>query len=384
MMKTTPARHATRIHLSVPHMGEKEFGYVREAFETNWLSTAGPHLQALEDEFARYTGRDAVALASGTAGIHLGLKLLGIEPGDDVVVPTLTFVAACNPVLYEGARPVFIDSERRSWNMDPHLLEECLRARAERGKLPRAVVVVHLFGQTADLDAIASICAEYELPLLEDAAEALGATHRDRIPGTIGAVGVYSLNGNKIITGSGGGVLVAQRREWVDKARYWSTQARDPGLDYLHSEIGYNYRMSNVIAGIARGQLEVLEQRVEQRRAIAFRYRDAFADLPGISLMPQAPWGRHTNWLSCFLIDAETFGVSARQLIARLDAANIEARPVWKPLHTQELYRECEVFGGAVAERLNRDGLCLPSSTSMTLDEQQFVIDRVREAAGRQ
>src|SRR5690625_801681 len=382
-MQASQLRHETRIHLSVPHMGGNELAYVQEAFESNWISTAGPHLTALEEELLKYSGLPTVALSSGTAGIHLGLKLLGVGLGDEVVVPTLTFAAGANPGLYQGARPVFIDSERQSWNLGPNLLESFLKNRAAEGKLPKAVTVVHLFGQSADLDAIVEICQRFEVPLLEDAAESLGATYKGKIPGTFGDVGVFSLNGNKIITGSGGGLLVAQKKEWVDKARYWSTQARDPGVDYLHSEIGYNYRMSNILAGIARGQLEILEERVEQRRAIAFRYRDAFSDLPGIVLMPQAPWGRHTNWLSCFTIDREKFGVSARELIQLLDAANVEARPVWKPMHTQKLYEGYEVVGGEVAEDLNENGLCLPSSTLMTEEEQQFVIDRVREAAGR-
>lgn len=384
MSKMNPTtRHPRRIPLSVPHMGGRELAYVEEAFDTNWISTVGPNLTALEEAFSRYTGAPAVALASGTAAIHLGLKLLGLKPGGEVVVPTLTFAAGCNPVLYEHGRPVFVDSERRSWNLDPNLLEDLLKRRAERGQaLPQVVTVVHLFGQSADLDPIVEICGRYGIPLLEDAAEALGATYKGGVPGTFGEVGVFSLNGNKIITSSGGGVMVAKRKEWVDKARFWSTQARDPGLDYLHSEVGYNYRMSNILAGVARGQLEILEQRVEQRRAIAFRYRDGFADLPGISLMPQAEWGRHTNWLSCFLVDEATFGMSARDLIAYLDSANVEARPVWKPLHTQKLYQGFETVGGAVAEDLNRNGLCLPSSTNMTEEEQRFVIDRVREAAG--
>lgn len=375
-------RFPTRIFLSVPHMEGTERAFVQEAFETNWVSTAGPHLTALEAEFEEYAKRPAVALSSGTAALHLGLKLLGLKPGGEVVVPTLTFAAGCNPVLYEHGRPVFVDSERQSWNMDPNLLEDLLKKRAERGKtLPQVVTVVHLFGQSADLDAIVEVCNRFEIPLLEDAAESLGATYKGEIPGTFGDVGIFSLNGNKIITSSGGGLLVARQKEWVDKARYWSTQARDPGLDYLHSEVGYNYRMSNVLAGIARGQLEVLEKRVEQRRAIAFRYRDALSDVPGIELMPQAPWGRHTNWLSCFLVNEREFGLSARELIAFLDAANVDARPVWKPLHTQKLYAGYEIVGGAVAEELNRHGLCLPSSTNMSDEQQQFVIDRIREAA---
>ena len=361
-------------------MGGAELGYVREAFATNWLSTVGPNLVGLEREFSELTGLPAVALGSGTAGIHLGIKLLGVGPGDEVVTPTLTFAASCNPVLYERATPVFIDSERASWNLDAQLLEEFLRKRAAINRLPKAVTVVHIFGQAADMDSILGICRRYELPVLEDAAECLGATYKGRVPGTLGDVGVFSFNGNKIITCTGGGMLVSSRQEWVDKARYWSTQARDPGLNYLHSEVGYNYRLSNVLAGIARGQLQILGLRVEQRRAVAFRYRDAFADLPGIELMPQAPYGLHTNWLSCFLIDEAKFGMSQATLIKFLDAANIESRPVWKPMHTQKLFQAYEVIGGAVAEDLNSRGICLPSSSSLSHEEQEFVIARVREA----
>ncbi len=384
MSKTT--RFKQRIHLSKPHMGEWELRFVQEAFRDNWISTVGNHLNALEEEFSNYTGLPGVAIATGTAGIHLGLKLLGVRDGDEVVSPTLTFAGGCNPILYERARPVFIDSERDSWNMDPALLAEFLEKRAKIGRLPRAVIVAHLFGQCADMAPILEACRRFEVPVLEDAAEALGATYQDRVPGTLGDVGVYSFNGNKIITGSTGGFLVAPDRERVEKARFWATQARDPGADYRHSELGYNYRMSNVVAAIARGQFRVLEERVRQRRAVAFRYRDAFTELPGIELMPQATYGRHTNWLSCFLIDEDRFGISRDKLIEHLDAANIEARPVWKPMHTQELYRDAEVVGGTVAEDLNLRGICLPSSSSLTEDEKEFVIERVLEACpeGRQ
>jgi pyridoxal phosphate-dependent aminotransferase EpsN len=276
-----------RVLLSVPHMGGTEMKYVRDAFESNWLSTVGPNLTALEQEFSALAGLPSVALGSGTAGIHLGLKLIGVKSGTEVVTPTLTFAASCNPICYEHAVPVFIDSERSSWNLDPQLLSDFLRSRASVNKLPKAVTVVHLFGQTADMDPILEICQRYEIPVLEDAAEALGASYKGKFPGTMGDVGVYSFNGNKIITSTSGGMLIAKKKEWVDKARYWSTQARDPGINYLHSELGYNYRLSNVLAGIARGQLQVLSLRVEQRRAIAFRYRDALADIPGIEFMPQ-------------------------------------------------------------------------------------------------
>lgn len=368
-------------------MGVAELEHVRGAFTSNWLSTVGPNLTALERRFADRVGRPAVALGSGTAGIHLAIKLLGIGPGDEMVTPTLTFAASCNPILYERGVPVFIDSDRTSWNLDPNRLAEFLARRARVNRLPKAVTVVHLFGQCADLDPILETCRRYELPLLEDAAECLGAQYRGRVPGTLGAVGVYSFNGNKIITGTCGGMLVSARKDWVDKARHWSTQARDADphgvSNYVHTEAGYNYRMSNVLAGIVLGQLEVLDLRVQQRRAVAFRYRDAFADLPGLELMPQAPYGLHTNWLSCFLVDETRFGMSSADLIRYLEAANVEARPVWKPMHTQPLYRGFECIGGEVAEDLNRRGICLPSSSSLSLEDQQFVIDRVRDAAGR-
>ena len=377
-------RYPSRIHLSVPHMGGTERQYVQEAFESNWLSTVGPNLAALEQDFGRLVNLPAVALGTGTAALHLGLKLLGVGPGDEVVVPTLTFAASCNPVLYEQASPVFLDSDPGSWNLDPGLLDDFLRRRAALNRLPKAVIVVHLFGQSADLDPILATCRQHGVAVLEDAAESLGARYHDRHPGTFGDVGVFSFNGNKIITGTSGGMLVSARQDWVDRARFWSTQARDAdpqGINnYVHSELGYNYRLSNVLAGIIRGQLEVLDLRVTQRRAVAFRYRDAFADLPGITLMPQADYGLHTNWLSCFLVDPVTFGCSAGDLIRRLLAANVEARPVWRPMHTQPLYRRFECVGGAVAEDVNRRGICLPSSSSLTAEEQQFVIERVHEA----
>ena len=371
-----------RILLSLPHMGGREQIYVSEAFASNWMSTVGPNITAFEREFENRIGLPSVALSSGTAAIHLGLRLLGVGPGDEVFCPTLTFAASCNPVRYLGAEPVFLDSDYVTWNLDPNILEDALRERAQRGKLPRALVVVDLYGQCADLDSILAICRSYEVPALEDAAEALGATYRKRPAGTFGELGVFSFNGNKIITTTGGGMLASRNAAWVEKARFWSQQARDPGIAYEHSELGYNYRMSNVLAGIGRGQLEVLDLRVQQRRAIAFRYREAFAGLPGISLMPQAPYGLHTNWLSCFLIDEAEFGCSRDELIRSLDAANIESRPVWKPMHLQLLYAGCQCYGGEVAEDLFRRGICLPSSSSLSLEDQLYVINQVRFGAG--
>jgi len=369
-----------RLYLSIPHMGGSEIGYVQEAFDSNWLSSVGPNLDAFESAFSGRLGMPSVALSSGTAALHLGLRLLGVGPGDKVVVPTLTFVASANPVLYLGGTPVFIDSDPDTWNLDPELLRNYLESSAKKGELPKAVVVVHLFGQSADMDPILEVCRRYGVPILEDAAEALGGTYKGKALGTLGDIGIFSLNGNKIITATGGGVLISPNQEWVDKAQFWSQQARDPGVDYLHSEVGYNYRMSNVLAGIARGQLEVLDAHIEARRAIAFRYRDAFKHIPGITLMPQADYGLHINWLSCFLIDESAFGMSQSELISFLAKANVESRPVWKPLHTQAVFQGAECIGGAVAERLNRDGICFPSSSCLTPEEQTFVVDCVCEA----
>jgi len=393
-IKTVVRPFPYRIHLSKPHMGIRELEYVEEAFKSNWLSTVGPHLEALESEFQRLIGLPAVALSSGTAALHLAYKLLGVGSGDEVITATLTFAASCNPICYEGARPVFIDAEPCTWNIDPELLAEELERRARINRLPKAVSIVHLFGQSADIDAIMQACRKYDIPLIEDAAESLGASYKGRHPGTFGQVGVYSFNGNKVITGTTGGMLVSPRKEFVEKARFWSTQARDPDplgvRNYVHSELGYNYRLSNVLAGIVRGQLEVLEERVSQRRAVFDRYRRAFEDLEGITPQPEANFGRpedlrsgntrHSRWLSCFLIDEKKFGISASDLIRLLDRVNVESRPVWRPMHTQPLYSGCECVRGSVAEDLNRRGVCLPSSSCLTEEEQEFIIETIRAA----
>jgi pyridoxal phosphate-dependent aminotransferase EpsN len=363
-------------------MGGTEQTYVRQAFTSNWLSTVGPNITAFEQEFEERIGLPAVALGSGTAAVHLGLRLLGVGPGDEVFCPSLTFVASCNPARYLGAQPVFLDSDYETWNLDPELLRRALDRRAAANKLPKALIVVHLFGQCADMDPILELCNRYEVPVLEDAAEALGSFYKGKPAGAFGQVAAFSFNGNKIITTTSGGMLVSPNAAWVEKARFWSQQARDPGVAYEHSELGYNYRMSNVLAGIGRGQLEVLDLRVQQRRAIAFRYRDAFADLPGISLMPQASYGVHTNWLSCFLIEEKKFGCTRDELIRLLDSANIESRPLWKPMHLQSLYSSCERYGGEVAEDLFRRGICLPSSSSLTEQEQLHVVNTVRRTVG--
>jgi pyridoxal phosphate-dependent aminotransferase EpsN len=372
----------SRVYLSVPHMGGREEEYVREAFASNWLSSVGPNLDAFEQAFATRVGRPAVALTSGTAAMHLGLRLLGVGPGDEVLVSDLTFVASVNPIRYLGAKPLLVDSDPSTWEMSPALLGEALDDLARRGRRPRAVVVVHLYGQTADMDPILAVCRRHDVPVLEDAAEALGATYRGAPAGALGDVGVFSFNGNKIITTTGGGMLVAQA-DWVEKARFWSTQARDPGAAYHHTEMGFNYRLSNVLAGIGRGQLEVLDERVRQRRSIAFRYRDAFADLPGVTFMPQAPYGLHTNWLSCFLVDPEAFGATRDDVLAALAAADVEARPLWKPMHLQPLYADAPCWGGDVSAKLFQQGLCLPSSSSLSDRDQDRAIVAVRGMVGR-
>jgi pyridoxal phosphate-dependent aminotransferase EpsN len=361
-------------------MGTRELPLVQEVFASNWLSTVGPHLTALENYCQQQWGLHGVALASGTAAIHLGLKALGVGAGDEVLVSTLTFAASANPIVYLGARPIFMDSERTSWNLDPNLLSDFLARRARDNRLPKALELVHIFGQPASLKDILAICRQYELPVLEDAAEALGATFDGCQVGTLGDLGVFSFNGNKIITCTSGGLLVSRNRAWIEQAQHWSTQARDPdpGNNYVHTQIGYNYRLSNLLAGIALGQLGVLETRVAQRRAVFQRYADAFQDLPALTPMPEAPWGHATRWLSCFVLDANSRHTAAT-LAQALLALNIDSRPVWKPLHTQPVFRQYEAIGGAVAEDLNRRGICLPSSSNLLPEEQEYVIECVKE-----
>lgn len=368
-----------RIYLSSPHMGELEEQYVAEAFATNWIAPLGPHVDAFEREFCKIVGsKHAAALSSGTAALHLALKLVGVGPGDEVLVSTLTFSASVNPIVYLGARPVFIDSERESWNLDPALLAETLEARAKQGRLPKALVLVHLYGQSADLDPIIALCEQYGVALVEDAAEALGATYRDRVPGTFGRAGIYSFNGNKIITTSGGGMLVSDDEALVTHARKLATQARDPAPHYEHSEIGYNYRLSNVLAGIGRGQLRVLEDRVTARRRNFDFYVEALGDLPGIEFMPEAEWGRHSRWLTTLTIDPAAFGATREDVRLALEAENIEARPVWKPMHLQPIFVEYEAVGGAVAEDLFERGLCLPSGSNLEEGDLARVVEVVR------
>ncbi|RKG92498.1 DegT/DnrJ/EryC1/StrS family aminotransferase [Corallococcus terminator] len=373
---------SSRIYLSSPHMGTLERRYVEDAFASNWIAPLGPHVDAFQEEFARCVGSPhALALSSGTAALHLALQLVGVGPGDDVLVSTLTFSASVNPIRYLGASPVFIDSERTSWNMDPALLEEELATRARAGRLPRAVIVVHLYGQSADLDPLLAACDRYGVPVVEDAAEALGSSYKGRAPGTFGRVGIYSFNGNKILTTSGGGMLVSSDGELIQHALKLATQARDAAPHYQHSEIGYNYRLSNVLAAIGRGQLLVLEDRVLARRANHAFYAKAFADLPGIAFMPEAPWGRHTRWLTTLTIDPEAFGADRETVRTALEKENIEARPVWKPMHLQPVFASFDRRRGSVSEELFERGLCLPSGSNLTSQELERVVEVVRAVA---
>jgi pyridoxal phosphate-dependent aminotransferase EpsN len=380
-----------RIHLSPPHLGSEELRLVQEAFASNWIAPLGPHVDAFEREFARATGAaHAAALSSCTAALHLALQRLGVGRGDEVLCSTFTFVASANPIVYQGASPVFVDSDAASWNMDPALLAAELDAAARRGRLPRAVVLVHLYGQSADLDPILAACDRHGVPLVEDAAEALGACYRGRSPGTFGTFGAFSFNGNKIITTSGGGMLVSPDREEVEGVRFLATQARDPAPYYEHSRAGFNYRMSNVLAAIGRGQLRVLPDRVAARRRNFALYAEALGDVPGLSFMPEAPYGRASRWLTVVEVDAPDFGATAEDVRLHLEAANIESRPVWKPMHLQPLFAHARRIGGAVAERLFRDGLCLPSGSALTDAERARVVEtllatprRPRRATGR-
>lgn len=372
------------ILLSSPHLSDYERGFVEEAFLTNWIAPLGPNVDAFERELAEYVGVEhAAALSSGTAAIHLALALLGIGPGDTVFCSTLTFVASVNPVLYLGAKPVFIDSDPETWNMSAAALSRALSDAARDNALPKAVVVVNLYGQSADFDPILEACAAYGVPVVEDAAESLGATYKGRASGTFGKVGTYSFNGNKIITTSGGGMLVSDDGELVRKARFLSTQARDPAPHYEHTQVGYNYRMSNILAGIGRGQLKVLEDRVVARRSVFQRYRDGLAHIPAITLMPEPAYGRSTHWLSAFTI-APGSGMTSAALLAALSQQRIEARPIWKPMHAQPLFAGCPYYahedGVSVSDRVFATGLCLPSGSNMTVEQQGRIIHEIDRA----
>jgi pyridoxal phosphate-dependent aminotransferase EpsN len=377
-MTTESATDQPRIYLSPPHLGRHELGLVQDAFASNWIAPLGPHVDAFEDEFAVKIGAGhAAALSSGTAALHLALLRLRVRPGDEVFCSTLTFVASANPIVYQGGQVVFVDSDPATWNMDPVLLATELDRCARRGRLPRAVVLVHLYGQSADLDPIVAACRRHGVPLVEDAAEALGATYRGRCPGTYGQFGAFSFNGNKIITTSGGGMLVSPDAAEIEQVRFLASQARDPAPHYEHSTIGFNYRMSNVLAAIGRGQLRLLAERVGARRRNFAFYREALGNEPGISFMPEAGYGCASRWLTVIQVDPREFGATAEDVRLQLQRDRIESRPVWKPMHLQPLFARCRRVGGAVAEHLFRHGLCLPSGSALTETERLQVVESI-------
>lgn len=372
-----------QILLSSPHMGDEEISFIEAAFRSNWIAPLGPNVDAFEAELAAHVGiAAAAAVSSGTAAIHLALRLLDVGPADKVFCSTLTFVATANPILYQGAQPVFIDADRTSWNMSVPALTRAMEAHAQAGSLPKAVIVVNLYGQSADMDAITEVCDRFRVPIIEDAAESLGAYYRGQSSGTFGRLGIYSFNGNKIITTSGGGMLVSQEPALMERARFFATQARDPAPFYQHTEVGYNYRMSNVLAGIGRGQLRVLKERVEQRRAIFERYLNGCSAIPALEWMPEAVKCRSTRWLSTATISANS-GVTPATLIGHLRSQQIEARHVWKPLHLQPLFAGCDYFphraGESISEDLFARGICLPSGSNMSIDQQNRIIRSLHE-----
>lgn len=370
------------ILLSTPHMGEAELHYIEEAFRTNWIAPLGPNVDAFERELADLVGAGhAAAVSSGTAAIHLAVRILGVKPGDRVFCSTLTFAASANPIVYEGGEPVFIDSDPDSWNMSPRALERAFDAAVAEGWLPKAVIVVNLYGQSADMDALNAICDRHGVPVIEDAAESLGARYKGKPSGVFGRMGVYSFNGNKIITTSGGGMLLSDDEDLIKQARFLATQARDPAPHYQHSQIGFNYRMSNILAGVGRGQLQVLEQRVEARRAVYDAYREGLSDIEGLEWQPEPDWSYSNRWLSALTIDPEVTGFTASEVIRRLADEMIEARPVWKPMHLQPVFTHCRHFAHGnepTADRIFEQGICMPSGSNMSPGEIARVVDAMR------
>jgi pyridoxal phosphate-dependent aminotransferase EpsN len=366
----------SRIYLSPPHLSGRERELLIDALDSNWIAPLGPHVDAFEREFATAVGMPhAAALSSGTAALHLALQLLEVGPGDEVLCSDLTFAASANAISYLGAKPVFIDADAASWNMDPDLLREELEIGAAEGRPPpKAVITVDLYGQSADHDPILAACEEFDVPVIEDAAEALGATYRGASVGRFGRFGVFSFNGNKIITTSGGGMLVSEDGDAVARARFLASQARDPAPHYEHSVIGYNYRLSNLLAAVGRAQLSALNERVAARRRIFDDYREHLAAVPGLDFMPEAEYGRATHWLTCLTIDPTLFGRDREAVRRALDKVDIEARPLWKPMHLQPVFRDCRVRGGAVGEGLFERGLCLPSGSSLTPEDLDRIV----------
>ncbi|MEI5907741.1 aminotransferase class I/II-fold pyridoxal phosphate-dependent enzyme [Bacillus spongiae] len=366
-------------------MSGREQKYINEAFSTNWIAPLGPNVDAFEAEFSSYVGvKGAVAVSSGTAAIHLALSILGVTNGDTVFCSTFTFVASANPIVYQGAEPVFIDSEPDTWNMSPQALRRALQEAERQQKLPKAVIIVHLYGQSAKMDELLSICKQYEIPVIEDSAESLGSLYKGKASGTFGQFGIYSFNGNKIITTSGGGMLVSDDEALLRKARFLATQAKDPAVHYQHSEIGYNYRLSNLLAGVGRGQLEVIEDRVKEKRDVFERYENALSHFATLSFMQELEGTYSNRWLTTLTVAKNKAGITPSYLIEVFGRENIEARPVWKPLHMQPLFKNCSYYPHGenehVAEELFQTGLCLPSGSNLSNEEQNRVIQCLEES----
>lgn len=370
-----------KIWLSSPHMGTQEKVFVEDAFETNWIAPLGANVDGFESDITAYTGvAHAAVLSSGTAAIHLALIILGIGKGDIVLCQSFTFSASANPIVYQGAIPVFIDSEKDTWNMDPEVLEEAIKYYLSIGKKPKAIIPVHLYGMPAKLAAIKNLAQQYEIPIIEDAAEAFGSTYKQKPCGSFGDLSVLSFNGNKIITTSSGGALLSENKEWIEKARFLSTQARDSAPHYQHSHIGYNYRMSNVLAGIGRGQMLVLNQRVHERRANHHFYKESLESIPGISFQAEPNNCLSNRWLTCILVDPKkTNGISREDIRLHLEKENIESRPLWKPMHLQPIFADAPYFGTNVSEKLFEQGICLPSGSNLSEEQLMRVVTEIKK-----
>ena len=375
---------ANKIWLSSPHMGIHEKVFVNEAFDTNWVAPLGANVDGFEEDICKFTGiLNVAALSSGTAAIHLALIIMGVGKDDIVLCQSFTFSASANPIIYEGATPVFIDSESDTWNMDPVLTEEAIKHYISKGKKPKAIIPVHLYGMPAKMDAIMSLSLQYDIPVIEDAAEALGSTYYQKPCGTFGDMGILSFNGNKIITTSSGGALISNNAIWIRKARFLATQARDTAPHYQHSHIGYNYRMSNILAGIGRGQMMVLPNRILQRRENFNFYQNALKDIPGISFQPENKDSYSNRWLTCIIIDpAKTKGVTREAIRIHLEKDTIESRPLWKPMHLQPVFASAAFFGSNISSQLFENGLCIPSGSNLSDEDRIRVVNKIKEILG--
>lgn len=357
----------------------KELEFVKKAFASNWIAPAGPDIASFEEEICDYTGaKNAVALSSGTAAIHLSLIISGIGHGDEVICSTFTFAGSAFPIVYVGAVPVFVDSNNESWNMDPSLLEDAIKDRIKKGKKPKACMVVHLYGQCADLDSVIEICNRYDILVIEDAAESMGAKYKDKHTGTIASLGIFSFNGNKIITTSGGGMLVGLDKKLIEKTRFLATQALDPAPHHEHSHIGYNYRMSNIVAAIGRGQLKVLDERIKRKKQIFNFYKKSLEDIPGITFMPEPDFSNSNYWLTCITINPDIAGFNREDIRLALEKENIESRPLWKPMHLQPVFKDYPAYTSGISDKLFETGLCLPSGTNMTERDMKRIIDCIK------